>query len=87
MSIVTFGKTTAYPNFDSGFFKGSFVIANKYLDSFWFKSDHEIWNSISSQITVIIESEIKKRMKDKMNPESYEKEFVNVALSEGGDKK
>lgn len=78
MSIVTFGKTTFYPNFDSGFFKGSFVVANKYLDSYWFNCKDEIWDSISLQIAVVIEAEIKKRMKDKMNPEAYEKEFANV---------
>lgn len=79
MGIVTYGKTTVSPHFDSGFFKRSFATANEYLNSFWFDCNDDVWDSISLQIAVIIELEIKKRMKDKMNPESYEKEFANHA--------
>ncbi len=82
MSIVSYGKTTIYPDFDSGAFKGKINISNEYLNAFWFNSKDEIWNSISSQIAVIVDAETKKRMKDKMNPEAYKKEFANVVKPE-----
>jgi len=75
MSLINIGKTTVSAVFDSGFFKNQFNISNEYLSSYWFNYEDEVWNSISSQIAIIIEVEIKKRMRDKMNEESYKKEF------------
>jgi len=82
MSIVKVGRTWVSADFDSGFYKSNFNVENKFLNSFWFNCNDEIWNSISSQIAVIVEVEIKKLMKDKMNKEAYDKEFVKQKANE-----
>lgn len=82
MSYVTLGKTTISAEFDSGHFKKEFLVSNEYLDSYWFDCKDEIWDSISSQIAVIVEVELTKRMKGKMNPEAYAREFGNCVEGE-----
>lgn len=84
MSFVTLGKTTISAIFDSGHFRKEFLVSNEYLDSYWFDCRDEIWDSIASQIAVIVEVEMTKRMKDKMNPEAYKKEFAVHAKDGGG---
>ena len=75
--MITVGKTTVSPLFDIGTFKGSFNINNEYLSDFWFDCNHEIWDSISVNIAVIIEEIVKKSIKSKMNEESYKEKFLN----------
>jgi len=82
MSFVTFGKTTVSAMFDTGHFKKEFLVSKPNLDSYWFDCKDDIWNSISSQIAVLVEAEVRKRMKDKMNPEAYKKEFGIVLEDE-----
>jgi len=74
--MITVGKASVMPRFDSGTYKGIFEINNEYLSDFWFQCNESIWDEISVKIAIIIEDTMKEKMKDKMNPESYEKEFA-----------
>jgi len=82
MSMIKLGKTTVLPSFDSGTYKGMFEINNEYLSDFWFQCNESIWDEISVKIAAMVELTIKDKMKGKMNPEDYEKEF---ALHENTD--
>ena len=76
MSFYTIGKTTVNPNISSSIYRGSFHIANQYLDTDWHNINDKIWDRLSARIALMVEQEIIKEMKTKMNKESYEKIFI-----------
>jgi len=73
MSFITIGRTTAYPEFDSGMYKGKFVIANEYLGGFWFKADHEIWTELQVAIAAVTDKIVEKRLPEILNKEALQK--------------
>ena len=79
--MLTVGKTVIYPEFDSGHYKGQYNINNKYLNSFWFNSQESIWGRLAKKFALIVEEEIKKDMKLKMNPEAYKDIFETATIN------
>lgn len=84
--MLTVNKTVISPEFDSGDYKGKYCIHNEYLNQYWFNCKDGIWDRLALRFALIVEEEIRKEMKSKMNKEAYEKEFVNVATDETEDK-
>jgi len=73
--MLIIGKTIIVPEFDSGYYEGRYSIHNEYLTSCWFDCKDAIWDRLSLRFALIVEEEIKKEMKSKMNEESYKEIF------------
>lgn len=73
--MITLKKTNVCPRFDSGTYLKTFLISNEFLNTYCFDSKDSIWDILSVKFALIVEEEIMKKMKLKMNKEVYEKEF------------
>lgn len=73
--MIQIDKTNVRVDISSNTYRNAFNIENEYLNTFWFSIDDPIWDELAISIAMITNEIVKKRMKNKMNTESYKEIF------------